>query len=132
MSHCEEGLARVAGAIRQYQQANGGQYPASLESLVEGGVLSAWDLVCPAGPHGVGQCSYVYRGADLTAEAPDELIVAYDRQPWHKGRRNILFADGQVRRRPEGVFESSLARDNRLREEAGLAARPLAGGFRLV
>ena len=104
-----------------HQEANGGRNPQTLEELVEGSEgLTAWDLVCPAGPGAVGESSYTYRGGDLGCEADDEMVVAYCREPWHKGRRNVLFADGRTERPPEGVFESWIRRDNRLRKEAEL------------
>ena len=48
------------------------------------------------------------------------MIIAYDRKPWHKGRRNVLFADGKVRRPPEAAFEKYIERDNSLRQELGM------------
>lgn len=121
MAICDEGLAKIGAALKAHQEANGGRYPERLEALVEGsGELTVWDLVCPGGPDAVGECSYTYRGGDLDCEADGEMVVAYCREPWHKGRRNVLFADGRTERPPEGVLESWIRRDNRLRREAGL------------
>jgi len=65
--------------------------------------MTPWDLLCPASPDGIGSCSYIYRGCDLCTGVPDEMIIAYDRRPWHQNRRNILFADGSVTR-PKGAL----------------------------
>ena len=114
MGHCDEALKKIGSAIIAYQQANENQNPASLEKLTDN-KLTVWELVCPASPFSAGECSYVYRGEDLNGSVPEEMILAYDKQPWHKGRRNILFADGSVRRPPEKVFTSFIKKDNEMR-----------------
>jgi len=121
MSRCDDGLRVIGRAIGRYQAENGGRNPAEVGELVVLKWLSPWDLVCPPSGEAVGGCSYVYRGGDLGAESPGELVLLYDRRPVHKGRRNILFADGRVERRPEGVFESVIRKDNELRGQLGLA-----------
>jgi len=124
MPHCDEGLITIGQALAAYQQRSDGRNPPRLEVLVETGMVNPWVLVCPAGPFGVGESSYVYRGGDLSSLAPHNMIVAYDKKPWHKQRRNILFADGRVQRLPEDKFERSIARDNQLRQQLQLPQKP--------
>ncbi len=117
MSHCDDALRKIGQAIRDYQKVNDDRNPPSLETLVESEILSPWDLVCPASTFGVGECSYEYRGADLESWADPKMIIAYDKQANHKGRRNILFAKGNVDRLPERVFEKFLKKDDQLRQQ---------------
>ena len=114
MGHCDEALKKISSAIIAYQQVNENQNPPTLENLINK-ELTVWDLVCPVSPFSAGECSYVYRGEDLNGSVPEEMILAYDKQPWHKGRRNILFADGSVQRPPEKVFTSFIKKDNEMR-----------------
>lgn len=107
---------RIGKVIQQYQAEHEGKNPATLEELLNGNSLTAWDLVCPASSAGIGECSYVYRGSDLYAYVPEEMIVAYDRAPWHKGRRNVLYADGRVKRPLEEAFEKAIQKDNQIRK----------------
>jgi len=73
-------LPMIERAIESYQREFEGENPDDLEILVE--------------QYGLGQmtCEYVYRGADLTAEAPVGLIVVYDKAGNHSGYRNVLWA----------------------------------------
>ena len=125
MPHCDEGLKEIYQAISQYQQQHQGTYPPNLGTLVESELLSPWLLVCPASEFGVGECSYIYRAADLPTElsrdAAQNIIIAYDKKPWHKKRRNMLFADGQVQRPPEKICSQFIKKDNRMRESLDLA-----------
>ena len=127
MAHCDEGLKEIYQAISQYQERNEGAYPPNLEVLVENELLSPWLLVCPASEFGVGECSYIYRGADLPSDlsrdAVKDIILVYDKKPWHKKRRNMLFADGQVQRPPENICEKFIKKDNRVRESLDLASQ---------
>ncbi|MBN1763857.1 MAG: hypothetical protein JW860_01250 [Sedimentisphaerales bacterium] len=119
MSICDEALKRVYQAIEAYREQNG-HNPMELQELVDSELLSPWDLVCPASSFGVGECSYIYRGRGLESAYPGELILVCDKSPWHKGRRNILFANGSIQRPPEKIFQSALEKDNRLRREYDL------------
>ena len=125
MPHCDEGLRIIGRALVAYQKSSQGQNPVRLEVLVEADLVSPWALVCPAGPFGVGECSYVYRGGDLSILTPDKMVVAYDKGPWHKQRRNILFADGQVKRLVEDKFEKTIVHDNQFREQLQLPPKPV-------
>lgn len=121
MAHCDDALRAIGRAILCYQQDNEGSNPPSFKALLsEAGDLTAWQFICPVSPEPVGQSSYVYRGVDLDWGAGAEMILAYDRSAVHKGRRNVLFADGRVTRPIESDFEKAIARDNQLRGEFGL------------
>jgi len=120
MAHCDEALARIVKVIQQYQAEHEGKNPATLEELIGSNGLTAWDVVCPASSVGIGECSYVYRGGDLYAYVPEKMILAYDREPWHKGRRNVLFADGNVKRPLEEAFEKAIEKDNQFRRSLEL------------
>jgi prepilin-type processing-associated H-X9-DG protein len=117
LAHCDDTLRKIGLALAAWQRGHDGGNPSALEDLVGTDNLTAWDLVCPAGHYNVGECSYLYRGGDLNADAPAELIIAYDKDPVHKNRRNVLFADGHVERFPDNVLERFLKRDNAIRAE---------------
>ena len=124
MAHCEDGLKKIFQAIQAFQNENGGAGPDSLEDLLDSQDLTAWDLVCPTSSDSVGQCSYEYRGCDLYPNSPKQMILAYDKNPLHKGRRNILFADGRVERPKEKIFLKAIEEDNHYREQSGLPTKP--------
>lgn len=117
MAHCDEALIRIAQAIFAYRDNNNGYNPPSLETLVETSAVSPWDLVCPASAFAVGQCSYVFCGGGLQGWVPGEIILAYDKTPCHKERRNVLFADGKVKRLSEKWFDKAIQKDNEIREQ---------------
>ena len=124
MPHCDDALRAIGQAILLYQQNNRGRNPPSFKVLLsEADELTAWQFICPVGPEPIGRTSYVYRGADLDCHASAEMILAYDRSPVHKGRRNVLFADGRVTRPTEVDFEKNVARDNQLRGELNLSPK---------
>ena len=123
MAHCEDGLKKIWAAILAYRDEHAGKGPAELEVFLESRVLTVWDLVCPTSSDTVGQCSYVYRGCDLEKGMPGKMILAYDKEPLHKGRRNILFVDGRVERPKEKTFLQAIEKDNEYRSEYGLPTK---------
>lgn len=125
MPHCDEALVTLGQAIAAYRQAHDGANPPDLPAAAEAFGLTPWALVCPASSDGVGDCSYVFRGLDLPEGAAKQMIVAHDKQPLHKGRRNILYADGTVKRFLEDDFLKAVDKDNRLREKNGLPMKPV-------
>ena len=125
MSHCDEGLRRIGRALAKYQQQQDGCNPSQLEELLEMSELAPWDFICPVSRDAVGQCSYTYRGSDLTIGADPKMIIAYDKLPLHRNRRNILFPGGKVKRPTESQFEKAIARDNELRLQHGLPEKPV-------
>lgn len=120
MPHCEDNLKEIYDALLQWRESHAGAFPMNLLQLANENDLSPWLLVCPAEGSAIGQCSYAWRGGDLGNVDDPTLILAYDHRPCHKGRRNILLADGRVERHPEAKFEKLLERDNRLRSDLGL------------
>ncbi len=116
MPICDEALERIGKAIKAYRNENDDEAPETLDVLVECKAITPWDLVCPVSPFSVGDSSYVYRGDDIPGYPPAEMIVAHDKIACHKGRRNILFANGHVKRPPEKLFESFVRKDNELRK----------------
>ncbi len=120
MAHCEDNLKAIYDALCRWREGREDASPASLHDLVEARSLSLWVLICPAEGSAIGECSYVWRGGDLGKADDENLILAYDKKACHKGRRNILFADGRIERHPEAKFDKLLERDNRLRSELGL------------
>jgi len=50
------------------------------------------DLNAPTGRFTITYTSYVYRSG-LTSDAPAMEIVAFDREIWHMGGRNVVFLD---------------------------------------
>ncbi len=125
MSHCDDSLRKIYNVLQTYQQNHDGKNPACLLDLIEDSELNVWDFVCPNCDVPVGQSSYIYRGEDLDQSAKKEMILAYDKNPVHKGRRNILFVNGEVLRPPESVFESAIRKDNACRESLGLSQKPI-------
>lgn len=115
MAICDEALERIGKAIGSYRKENDDQMPETLATLIESKAITPWDLVCPVSPFSVGDSSYVYRGDDMPGYPPAEMIIAHDKIACHKGRRNILFASGKVKRPPERLFESMVRKDNELR-----------------
>ena len=124
MGHCDDTLKKISRAISTYRAENHDRYPPTLETLTETSALSPWDLICPAGSCTVGQCSYTYRAADLPAQPPAGIIIAHDKTPCHKDRRNVLFANGNVQRPPEKVFQTMIKKDNQLRQQLNLPQKP--------
>jgi len=73
-------LPMIERAIGDYQAQHEGENPDDLAILYE--------------QYGLGRmsCDYVYRGADLTAAAPADMILVYDQEGNHPGYRNVLSA----------------------------------------
>lgn len=124
MAHCDENLAKIYAALTHYQVTHEGKNPPRLHDLEGIDGLTAWNFICPAGSAGIGESPWVWRGADLDENAPAQMILAYDTKPVHKGRRNILFADGSLKRPPEHFLKKAILIDNDLRRTYGLLEIP--------
>lgn len=124
MAHCDEALKEIGQVLKAYRKSHEGKNPPSLQTLVEEMNLSPWRLCCSAGGGAIGDCSYVYRGDDLFTGAPDEMVVAFDKELWHKNRRNVLFFGGHVQRPKEEDFAQLIQDDNELRRIYGLPEKP--------
>lgn len=124
MSHCDDNLAKIYQALKVYQDGHEGRNPAELLELDGVNGLTLWDFLCPASSAAIGQTAWTWRGGDLHANVPGEMVLAYDAGPVHKGRRNVLFTDGTVKRPPDHFLKRALVRDNELRREYGLQEKP--------
>jgi len=123
---CASQLRGLGIAIAMYQNDFSEKNPANLEELIEKEDVSPKALVCPSSSDSVGQCSYVYRGADLNAMSDGGLILIYDKYENHKGEfRNVLFAAGHVEKLTEEQFQQAIVRDNELRRKKGLSEKPV-------
>jgi hypothetical protein len=80
--------------IEMYQDQNSGRNPPSLKVVnpISQAEWYKYANVGDANKYEGGECSYVYRGEDLDANAPANLILAYDKFGNHKGFRHVLFA----------------------------------------
>ncbi len=96
-------LRQIGIAITMYRAEHDGQYPPSLEELVEDAYVPGPSVLVdaadanpqtPAGGQGHAS-SYEYAGP-LPANAPPSFIVAYSRKGIHPGAREVLYVDGAV------------------------------------
>jgi len=123
---CAFNLGAINKAIWMYQNDFDDAMPPNLEALIDTENLEPRRLVCPSSGDQEGQCSYIYRGADLSATAPADMIIAYDKQAYHDDkRRGVLFAGSNVRVMLEQDFQQAIDKDNKRRRELGLAEKPL-------
>jgi len=118
---CGHRLKGLGAAIKMYQDEFNKQNPPNLEILIETEDVSPKNISCINSDE-----PYIYRGVDLTADVPSEMILVYDQSGNHPGkRRNVLFANFDVKRIDEEDMPALIERDNRLRRELGLAEKPL-------
>ena len=101
---CKGALMKLNGKLNMYAPTYlGGQ---SLEELVDKGMLSAENILCPSDP---GRSpGYLYAPARRVVGSVSDRIRACDRRGNHGGRRLVLFADGRVRQLSEREFAELL------------------------
>jgi prepilin-type processing-associated H-X9-DG protein len=87
-------LKQIGTACHLYALGHDGQFPTSLEQLVEGGLIAREVLSSPLDPEGGASYAYV---AGQTSEGDSENVLAYELTT-HGDRRSVLFADGHVER----------------------------------
>jgi len=88
--------------------------------------LTPNNLICPGQKVQKKECCYIYRGNDLTAASPADMILAYDKFDNHHGEaRNVLYAGYNVERIEEADFPQAIDHDNELRRQLGLPEKPL-------
>jgi len=124
---CLTNLRQLHMACIFYQDDNNQQFPPDLKTLrdSEYEYVSDNDLICPARRNTPDQIPYVYCGAGLVGEIPDQLIIIYEPFANHDGdARNVLFGDGHVERVKEDKFLSLIWQDLQLRREKGLPELP--------
>ena len=117
-------LRQLTLGMIMYAQDQGGELPPSLDALIEKGMLEDGKVLVAAGdPNPPARpnrrpSSYVYflddhAGVKIKLEAienPAQTPVAWERQPFFRGRRNVAFADGHVQSMMEQEFQQALAR----------------------
>lgn len=91
---CMKRLGIIGEYIETHQNQNSGRNPPSLNVVnpFPQAELYKYANVGDANNYEGGECSYVYRGEDLDANAPANLILAYDKFGNHKGFQHVLFA----------------------------------------
>ena len=104
---CIENLKQAYLFLYEYMNENG-KYPESLDIVFE----DSYDLLkCLADKSGQ-EISYEYLGSGLTDGTNYNLIIMYDKEPWHKGqKRCVLFGDGHVEAMGENLFQDCYKRD---------------------
>jgi hypothetical protein len=133
---CRVQLHQISEAIAAYQSIFAGVNPPRLETLTHADPNTPYhlpedDLICPSSNNTPGQCSYVYRGDDLTRQSPGEMILLYDNAPRHEEEKRILvlFALGKIQYfsledlLPD-ANDNPFTRDNELRRQMGLPEKP--------
>jgi hypothetical protein len=115
-------LYTIGLSVATYRKDHAGQYPPTLDALVDGGYLAAGTVVpvaedftqVPAGGDGLGQYSLV---GNLPGQIPEHTAIAYTRPGVLSGGRSILFANMVVQWHPEaaltgpsGILAQSYAR----------------------
>lgn len=112
---CAAKLRQIGQACLLYANDHQGRFPVSFEQLIQGSRSSSELFLCPSSsdrqakgstPAEIvanfakpGHCSYAYVGSGLSASAPVDTVLAYERLVNH-GKRiiNVLYADGHVER----------------------------------
>jgi len=105
-ARCAENLENIYSAIEAYRQSHQGEYPPTLQSLVEAGLLDAERLHCPGTPAGSGiGYEYFPPAAADTRPATQPHVLVRDRTGNHGSNvndkrleegRNVLYANGNV------------------------------------
>ncbi len=97
LTSCRERLQTIGERIEIYQNQNSGRNPPSLNVVnpFSQAELYKFANVDDANKYEGGECSYIYRGEDLDANTPANLILAYDRYGNHNDCRNVLYAKPQ-------------------------------------
>ena len=108
VSSCMTRLAIIGSAMQLYTSDRGGQFPATLQDLTDGGQLSQVEAeMCPSSSP-AGDEEYFY--LPPPAGAGGTVIVACDLTSNHGGNtRGVLYASGQVVWIPDFLFQQMLA-----------------------
>lgn len=123
---CASQLSIIGKAIVMYSNDYNDQFPLTLEVLIETTDLDPKNLVCPSNKNPKGQRSYIYRGNDLTAASPGDMILVYDKYDNHNGEaRNVLYADFHVEKIDVNDIFQAIDHDNELRRQLGLREKSL-------
>lgn len=90
---------RAHEACQTYATANGGKYPATLEELVEKGLLKAEtleELKNVKAPTWTGEPGFDYRGEGVDDTTPGEVPILVSRAKSPRGEKIVLYHDGTV------------------------------------
>lgn len=88
---CQAQLAGLRQALAMYATTNEGQFPASLEKLVESRAAPSELLTCPRR----GKQAYVYLPGQ-NQKMPAGNILVFEEDAVHRGRCNVLRLGGTV------------------------------------
>ncbi len=125
-AQCFSQLENISRSLAAYSNTNDNTFPPSLKILVDTMNLTPNNLICPGQKVQKKECCYIYRGNDLTAASPADMILAYDKFDNHHGEaRNVLYAGYNVERIEEADFPQAIDHDNELRRQLGLPEKPL-------
>ena len=92
-AECCNNLKQIGTCLMIYVEDHKGVLPASLDELKSGYYLSASNCICPSEKR-----EYIYVGGNLNLyHLGIGCPIAFDRPAAHKGKINVLFADGSVR-----------------------------------
>ena len=123
---CELTLNYIWKEIINFKHKHNGQFPSSLEALVNDSDLRRIDARCPCKRLPDGSSSYIYRGSDLSLEPNENMIVLYDMSENHGSYgRNVLYVNGEITLIKEEQMHDIISKDNELRLEIGLPEKPL-------
>ncbi len=118
---CANQLKGIGIACIMYANDHSGHFPPDLFSLTGTVDLHPDHLICPSSSHQSGDCSYIYRGADLNDSHPANMIMAYDQIGNHPdGSRNVLYLDGHIVKMNNSELKQAIEKDNSLRKELNL------------
>ena len=98
---CASQLRSIGQAIALYQKEFDGKNPPNLKVLIETEDLSPEMLISPLSNDSVGDCSYIYRGADLINRFDSLTVLAHD-----KPNASIMHARVGMRQSSSAVIRS--------------------------
>jgi hypothetical protein len=99
---CSTRLRHLGTRLRAYAQDHGGQFPTTLEALLEEGYVKSNDLHCPrlrstASNGAVVTPGYIYIGSGVLLSDPPETPLIFEPASNHNAQvANVLRVDGWV------------------------------------
>ncbi|GAH38376.1 unnamed protein product, partial [marine sediment metagenome] len=109
---CVKRLKNLGGAWLIYTADSEGRMPENLEALLPylGGAGARPLLACPSADESIPGYIYV-KSADnmFRLEAPEEVMLIFDKRGNHRGGRNVLFVDEHVEWINEETFQKRWA-----------------------
>lgn len=115
---CAVNLRSIGLGVLVYADRNNGQFPSELATLLHVGLCAEMEFICPFANHKPPACDYYYV-TGLTADDPDDWIVAYADPTYAKGKgANILYCDRHVTFVAEPRFSQKLQRFKAAYEQA--------------